>query len=52
MWIIHSGAGELKICIVRLSEEERVALDALVSKGVASAQKHANLLNIDADGPA
>lgn len=41
--------------IVRLTEEERVALDALVSKGVASAQKikHANvLLKIDADGPA
>jgi hypothetical protein len=39
--------------IVRLTEEERVALDALVSKGVASAQKikHANvLLKIDADG--
>lgn len=41
--------------IVRLTGEERVALDALVSKGVASAQKikHANvLLKIDADGPA
>jgi len=41
--------------IVRLTEEERVALDALVSKGVAAAQKvkHANvLLKVDADGPA
>ena len=41
--------------IVRLTEEERVALNALVSKGVASAQKikHANvLLKIDAAGPA
>lgn len=41
--------------IVRLTEEERVALDALVSKGVASAQKikHANvLLKVDANGPA
>jgi transposase len=41
--------------IVRLREEERVALNALVSKGAAAAQKikHANvLLKVDADGPA
>lgn len=40
--------------IVRLTGEERVMLDALVSKGEAAAQKikHANvLLKVDADGP-
>jgi transposase len=40
--------------IVRLSEEERAQLGALISKGRASAQKikHANvLLKVDADGP-
>jgi len=41
--------------IVRLSEEERSELGAVISKGRASAQKikHANvLLKVDADGPA
>jgi hypothetical protein len=40
--------------IVRLAEEERAMLAALVGKGQASAQKikHANvLLKVDADGP-
>ena len=40
--------------IVRLSEEERAQLGALISKGRASAQKikHANvLLKVDASGP-
>lgn len=40
--------------VARLTEEERVALTELVSKGKAAAQKikHANvLLRIDADGP-
>ena len=41
--------------IVRLTEDERVMLAALVSRGAAAAQKikHANvLLKVDAEGPA
>ncbi len=51
----EGGSGMNKKYIVRLSDEERVALTGLAGKGMAAARKltHARvLLKADADGPA